>query len=388
MSLQDFLQPIELDFPEEEYGVDMLHEVIQVHTSKSFPDLAGCQIAIFGVDEDRNAPQNQGCIHGADVIREYLYKLANFDIPPVIADLGNVKAGATISDTYAAVKTISGELISQNCLPILIGGSQDLTFGTYMAYEALEQTVNVVTVDARLDFGASPEETLSTNYLNKVLLHSPNYLFNYSNIGHQRYLVGKDLIELMEKMYFDLHRLGVVAGDIQIIEPVVRNADIVSFDISAIRASDAPGSGMAGPNGLYGDQACQIARYAGMSDKLSAFGIYEYNPGMDPTGITAHLIAQMIWCFVEGFQLRKKDYPIGNKDDYIKYMVDLSKHGHQLVFYKSPRSDRWWMDVPYPAGSKNKYERHHLVPCTYADYQCATNEEMPDRWWRTYQKLT
>lgn len=388
MSLADFLQPIEPELPEEGYGSDALHEVIRMHTPGSFPDLEGCQIAIFGVNEERNAKSNKGCVGGADEVRKYLYQLTKFDICPEIADLGNINAGAEVSDTYAAVKTICNELMAQNCIPLIIGGSQDVTFGTYMAYEALEQTVNVVTIDSRLDFGASPEETLSTNYLNRILLHSPNYLFNYSNIGHQRYLVGKDLIELMEKMYFDLHRLGEATADIHSTEPIVRNADLVSFDISAVRAADASGSEMSGPNGLYAEQACQIARYAGMSDKLSAFGIYEYNPGLDPRGMTAHLIAQMIWCFVEGFQLRKKDYPIGSKEDYIKYIVDLSEHGHQLVFYKSPRSDRWWMDVPYPAGSKNKYERHHLVPCTYADYQCATNEEMPDRWWRTYQKLT
>jgi hypothetical protein len=45
------------------------------------------------------------------------------------------------------------------------------------------------------------------------------------------------------------------------------------------------------------------------------------------------------------------------------------------------------MDVPYPAGTEKKYERHHLVPCTYEEFQMASAEEMPDRWWKTYQKL-
>jgi hypothetical protein len=192
----------------------------------------------------------------------------------------------------------------------------------------------------------------------------------------------------MEKMYFDVYRLGEINTNIQNTEPLVRNADIVSFDLSAIRFSDAPGTENSGPNGLYAEQACQIARYAGMSDKLTSFGIYEYRPDLDQRGMTAHLVAQMIWCFIEGITLRKGDYPIGDKESYLKYIVDLSTEEHQLTFYKSPRSDRWWMDVPYPAGRKNKYERHHLVPCSYDEYQQATNDDMPDRWWRTYQKLT
>ena len=191
----------------------------------------------------------------------------------------------------------------------------------------------------------------------------------------------------MSNMYFDAHRLGDMQPFLHRTEPIIRNADILSFDIAAIRQSEAPGCSYAGPNGFYGDQAAQLCRYAGMSDKLSSFGIYEYNPELDHDGRTAHLAAQMIWCLIEGFSQRKRDYPVGDYAEYFKYIVPLLNEGHELVFYKSDKSDRWWMDVPYPTGQENKYERHHLVPCTYEEYQQATNEEMPDRWWKTYQKL-
>jgi hypothetical protein len=123
-----------------------------------------------------------------------------------------------------------------------------------------------------------------------------------------------------------------------------------------------------------------------MSDKLTSFGIYELNPDVDPTGQTSHLAAQMMWCFIEGFLSRKADYPVCDFSEYLKFIVHLEKEEHDLIFYKSNKSDRWWMDVPYPAGQQ-KYERHHLVPCTYEEYQQASNEELPDRWWKTYQKL-
>jgi formiminoglutamase len=32
-------------------------------------------------------------------------------------------------------------------------------------------------------------------------------------------------------------------------------------------------------------------------------------------------------------------------------------------------------------------ERFHLVPCQYDDYKTAVSGDMPDLWWRTYQKL-
>jgi len=387
MSLVDFFKPIAAPLNREEEQERRFSDQFRLHTENNFPDLEGVKIALFGIHENRRSGV-QDAVSDTNIIRNFLHELHELDTSILLADLGNIEQGHTIEDTDAAVKMVCEDLIKKNIIPLILGGSQDLTYANYAAYESLEQTINLVTLDACLDFGGDPSSFTSRNYLNKIVLHQPNYLFNYSNIGHQRYLVDKSLLELMEKMYFDVYRLGEIATDIRNTEPLVRNADIVSFDISSIRFSDAPASEHVGPNGIYAEQACQIARYAGMSDKLTSFGIYEYRADLDQRGITANLIAQMIWCFIEGVTLRKGDYPIGSQEDYLKYIVNLSTEEHNLVFYKSPRSDRWWMDVPYPAGRKNKYERHHLVPCTYDEYQQATNDDMPDRWWRTYQKLT
>jgi formiminoglutamase len=350
-------------------------------------ELEGKRVAIIGVQDDRRSIDNEGAANGPDEIRRFLYKLFRCDNEVPVIDLGNIAAGAEVSDTYYALNHTCQYLLRKNIVPLILGGSQDLTYANYLAYEHMEQTVNLVTVDSRLDFGTSEAVTNSRGYLNGIVLHKPNFLFNYSNIGHQRYLVEPELLELMNKMYFDALRLGDMQPYLNRTEPVLRNADMVSIDISAIRMSEAPGCAYAGPNGFYGDQAAQMCRYIGMSDKLTSFGIYEYNPLFDRNGQTAHLIAQMIWCFLEGFSQRKQDFPVGDYKEYQRYIVTLQDEHHELVFYKSPRSDRWWMDVPYPAGQRERYERHHLVPCTYEEYLQAANEEMPDRWWKTYQKL-
>lgn len=344
-------------------------------------------IAIIGVKEERNAVNNAGTMAGPDEVRKYLFTLFKWDEAIEVIDLGNIEPGDAISDTYYALNQTCQFLLKKNIIPLIIGGSQDLTYANYLAYEQMEQTVNLVTIDQRLDFGVSSDDLSANGYLNKIVMHRPNYLFNYGNIGHQRYLVEPELLRLVDNMYFDAYRLGDMQPVPQKAEPIIRNADIVSFDISAVRMSEAPGSGNAGPNGFYGNEAAQLCRYAGMSDKLTSFGIYEFNPAFDREGQTAHLIAQMLWCFIEGVSQRKMDYPIGDYSEYYKYIVPMTASDHEIVFYKSTKTDRWWMDVPYPAGKSRNYERHHLVPCTYEEYQQATNEEMPDRWWRTYQKL-
>jgi arginase family enzyme len=391
MDFSEYFEPIDLSkfkdaekYPSSSFGT-LIHKYEAEH---GFPDLQDVNIALIGVEEDRRSVNNEGCGLAPDYVRQYLYKLFQGNNTARIADLGNIRKGHSIDDSYFAVTAVVSELIKNGIVPVIIGGGQDITYANYRAYEKLEQTINMVVVDHAFDLGDTDADLNSQSYLSKIILHQPNYLFNYSNIGYQTYFVEQSSIQLMSKLYFDIYRLGQVRGDIGEVEPIVRNADMLSFDMSSIRSSDAPGTGNASPNGFYGEEACQIVRYAGMSDKLSSIGFYELNPAFDNNGQTAHLAAQMIWYFIEGYYARKSDYPTMESNDYTKYRVSIKDHEHEIVFYKSMKSDRWWMDVPYPPNKKIRYERHHLVPCSYTDYQTACREEMPDRWWQTFQKLS
>jgi formiminoglutamase len=392
MSLSDFFTPVDqkLINPEKGYNTSQLGNKIK-HYSINFPDLdEPTDMAIIGVLDDRNAINNTGCALAPDHVREKLYLLNEGPYTCNIADLGNIRPGATVTDTYFALKVAVSELIKKNIIPIIIGGGQDLTYAQYMAYEDLEQKVDLVIIDSHFDLEDNefPDsiETTSVSYLNKIFLHEPNYLFNYSNLGYQTYYASQASLRVMEKLYFDVHRLGELSGQVAAAEPVIRNAGMISFDISAIRSSDAMANANATPNGFYAEEACQLCRYAGFNDKLSSIGFYEFNPAYDSNGQTAALLAQMVWCFADGFYNRKKDFPLNPRSQYLIYKTSLKHDEHELVFVKSKRSDRWWMQVPYPnGGSRN--ERFHLVPCGYEDYKMAVAGEMPDLWWRTYQKL-
>ncbi|MDF1673769.1 MAG: formimidoylglutamase [Vicingaceae bacterium] len=386
MDFTDFFDPINLNEGDLsfDYKANQFANSIDFYESQ---DISSYNIAIIGVGEERNAFNNFGCSLAPNNVRKYLYRLTSLNGPSKIIDLGNLKIGATTQDTYFALSSILEDLIKNNILPILVGGSQDLTYANFLAYKNLEQTVNLVTVDSKFDLGVPDEEINSQNFLTKIILHQPNFLFNYSNIGYQSYFIDKDENDLMSKLFFDTYRLGQVQKNIEEVEPIVRNADILSFDVSAIRQSEAPGNTNASPNGFYGEQACQITRYAGLSDKLTSIGFYELNPEEDNNGHTAHGVAQMIWYFIDGVNYRKKDFPVGSRKNYIKYMVNIQDGKNEVVFYKSDKSERWWMDVPYPSHKKIKYERHLLIPCSYEDYQTACNNEVPDRWWQTFQKL-
>ena len=188
-------------------------------------------------------------------------------------------------------------------------------------------------------------------------------------------------------MQFAALRLGTLLQNIQHIEPIVRNADLVTLDVAAIRASDHPASTHVGPNGMTAEHFCQLSRYIGMSDRLLATGFFEHNPDLDDRGRGAHLVAQGVWHVMDGIFNQKGDHPKCTTEDYLKYVVDLPKESHEIAFYKSPKSDRWWMDVPVPNQDKSNLLPSLLVPCTYEEYVEASEGSLPDRWWRTYQKL-
>ena len=356
---------------------------ISIHsTQNGVPDLKGIQIAILGVKEGRNSIDNEDTGQGISEIRKQLYKLFSGSWISKIADLGNIQQGNTVEDTYFAVSDLLSSLLKKNIIPIIIGGGHDLTYANYRAYDSLEQTVNIVSIDNKFDFGSIQDGVTSQSYLSSIVMEKPNNLFNFSNIGYQTFFNPQEEIDLINDLFFDAYRLGEVVNKIEIVEPILRDADIVSIDISAVRNSEAPANNNATPNGFYGEDLCKIARYAGISDKVTSFGIYEFNYKLDNKTQTSQLIAQAIWYFIEGVNYRTNDYPFGTREQYQKFIVPLEDE--VLNFYKSNKSGRWWMELNF---DNNKYRRHSLIPCTYQDYLNANEKEIPDRWYKTLKKI-
>ncbi len=356
---------------------------IKIHTKKDgLPDLKNIQIAIIGITENRGAVDNIGVGKGLEIIRKYFYQMFPGNWHLNLADLGNIPQGSDIGDTYYLIQEVLGELLEQNITPVIIGGSQDITYANYRAYDRLQKPVNIVSVDNRFDIGEMDPILNAHNYLHYIVMDKPNNMFNYSNIGFQTFFNSQEEIDLMDKLYFEAYRLGEIAQDVTAVEPILRDADIVSVDLGAVRMSDAPANNNAVPNGFYGDQICAISRYAGISNKVSSFGIYEYNSKYDQRENTAHLVAQMIWYFTEGYNLRIEEYPLESKKDYKKYIVLVEDE--TIIFYKSNKSERWWMEINF---SHNNLDKSTLIPCTYQDYLTANNQIIPERWLKTFRKL-
>jgi formiminoglutamase len=385
MDIKFFLQPIDESIFSSIKDSSTFYKNITVF-KEQFPNLDGVEIALIGINEHRGGDhESEGVRQAANAIRTKLYRLMKGTGSYRIVDLGNIGEAIDLDQTYDRLRILCEYLMERNILPIIIGGTHDMTLAQYKSYEQFEKLVSVLNVDAFLDMNDGGEFA-NEQHIHNLLMHSPNYLFNYSHLAYQSYLINETAIGILEKLYFETYRIGNLRQDLREMEPIIRQADMLSFDITAIRSADAPGNINAQPFGLSGEEACQLSWYAGLNDKLSSIGFYEYNPELDDErGKTASVIATMIWYFIEGFYHRK-DSKEFRSNDYLKYVVSLDANPESIVFYKSKISEKWWMEVPFPNG-RTRYGRHCIVPCSYSDYELAMSGEVPERWVTTQIKL-
>jgi len=382
----EFLSPVSslLAAHKEVLPQQVLGNQILVHTEQNgFPDLKNCKLALVGVTESRKSIQYIGETPNYEMIRREFYTLFPGNWYTKIADLGDIHAGETVEDTYFALKTVVEELLKSNIIPIIIGGSQDLLYPIYRAFDYQKKMINIVNVDSKFDIGNADAPIHSESYIGKMVVEKPYNLFNYSNIGYQTYFNSAEEIALLEKMYFDAYRLGEVVKNISLVEPIMRDADITVIDIAAIRSSELSYIGSSSPNGFDGREICAIARYAGLSNSLAAFGVFEVNRPVK-NEITGMLLAQVLWYFIEGVNFRMDDGNFENDKDYLTYKVPVEEE--VLVFKKSNTTERWWIELPLISNVNNKSKRHTLLPCTREDYEKACSLELPERWIKAHKK--
>ena len=355
---------------------------IDSHTQDSFPDIDQAELVIFNIPEYEGSENISSSIDCK--IRDSIYRLY-FDSLPKVADLGTMKIMNSRKETFDLIVEVCSDLISNGVIPIIIGGGHDISYGVYKSYSHLERSITMSCCDSVFNLGSAEDKLKASSFLSKIISYKPNYLFNYINLGHQTFFVNPGEVDLLNKLNFESYRLGDIQNNIQEIEPILRNTDFLSLDMSSIKSSSFASNFYSTPNGFNGQEICKIARYAGISDKISCFGIFEYNQELDQYNQGSQLIAQIIWYFIDGFRSRKHELN-PNIKNCIKYTVAFNDGSTEIDFYKSKSSGRWWMGVPFE-NTKSGQINNYFVACSYDDYQSATKGEIPSRWIKTFNRF-
>jgi arginase family enzyme len=379
LDLNDYFNPVSI----EKHGFEDLtgnagfpHNIIINTENSKVKDIREFKVALLGVPEGRNS-SNQGSSDAPDSIRQQLYNLARIPGKLKIVDLGNMKPGMTFSDTLAGLTDILCTLLRENVFPVIIGGSSALVPAIDRSFTLLKTKYTLVSVDPRIDYSNNPDVPDSFSYLNKITGNHKSTFSQYINIGYQTYLNDQQVLNRFVRRHSELLRIGDVRQAIYLTEPLFRDSDVAIFDISAVRQSDAPGTAIPSPNGFYGEEICLLSRYAGISDNLKVFGLFDVNPGLDIRYQTTGLAAQVLWFFLEGFSQKQYENPLlsnSNAGRFIKYHVRVTDLVDDLIFVKSNLTERWWIELT------DENDSSTYVSCSHDDYLKANRNEVPDRW--------
>ncbi|MDR0793107.1 MAG: formimidoylglutamase [Chitinophagaceae bacterium] len=373
ISLTDFLEPLNIY----ELSDDTAFKNTQIGSSieayqEKLPDVENADIILLGCNETRGSGLRQSKTCAADAVRSELYKLFQWHTGVKMIDFGNIKTGATPEDSYAAVQTVLAELIPLDKKIVLIGGSHDLTVAQYKAYTKLNRMVDMVCVDAFIDLNGA-DSMPSENFLLNIFTEEPNFLKQYNHIGFQSYFVHPNMLETIDRLRFDCFRVGKVKENMEEMEPVMRNANLLTFDISAIQNAHAPAN-VATPNGFTGEESCSLFQYAGLSQTINTVGVYGYEPEKDIHALTAKQIAQNLWYFVDGVYKWKQEAHFDERHNFNEFHLAFAEM--ETSFLQSLKTGRWWMKLP----------NGEFIACSHKDYLLAKQNEIPERWLRAVER--
>lgn len=372
-TISDFLEPVDKHILSGDMGYKerQIGKLIDVY-EEELPNVDDADIVLVGCKEQRGDGSFAEST-AADAIRIEFYNLYYWHNDIKLVDVGTVRTGKNLSDTYAAVKTVVYELMEMDKLVVVLGGSHDITLAQYYAYGDKKRAIDAAGVDSIIDINLE-SPLRSENFLMEMLTGEPNYTRHYNHIGFQSYFVHPRMLETMDKLRFDCFRVGNVKEHIDEMEPVLRNCHLLTFDVSAIANAYAPANNFS-PNGLNGEEACTLMQYAGMSRHINSIGIYGYRPERDREAMTAKQISHMLWYLMDGRSRGNKEALIDERDSFNEFHTAFAEV--DTVFLQSKKTGRWWMQLP----------DKQFIACSYKDYLLASSNEIPERWLRAQERL-
>lgn len=352
-----------------------LGSIIEKHTLKLREgNVKNVEMAIVGVPF--NTHENDCVLTDApNKIRKELYQLAGLGKINVI-DFGNLKQASSHKGNYLALRDVVDYLHELGIVTLVLGGSQDFSYGICQAFRN-NQFFSFCNIDAFLDVKKGKETFSAENYLSRIFGSQTN-VFQFSLLGYQTHYVPNEYFTKTKGIGTHV-RLGQLRKDLTIAEPVFRNSDFLSFDLGKLKQSEAPGE-LHLPNGLHCEEACQLAKYAGLSNRLNIFGLFGINTTIGNCEVTIQLSAQVAWYFIQGYLQRNKQKP-EDGEGFIVNKVEIRELNTPLVFHKNTETGQWWIEVQ-SIDNKTIY-----FACLEKDYIDACNNEIPEFWLKYIQKI-
>jgi len=373
MDWQNIFFPVSLDFIS---GKNDVGNKVTRNEGASLT-LEGKSIAFFSVEE--------GAPTAANTFRKSWYGMRNAAHVENFVDLGDFIVGKEYGEKEVnELGYALSELMEHGLTTVAVSSVPQLfSRAVEKAHDFLKKPYTAVEVNNRIADSNSFGAIDSPDWLTRALQQDTPYLRQYGLLGYQTFYVGEDQLDYLDKLGFECHRLGAIKGSLIGAEPMIRSANYLKCSCEAIQAH-VIGNAHQYPNGLSGEEACALLRFAGASPGMKLVSMETSDGSLNP--VSAELFAQMLWYFCEGTLMRYEEDPLNDEANFTKYVTHLDRPADNIIFYKSTRTDKWWMYLPVE--EKKHPESEYLIPCSYADYQQAASGEVPNKWLSAVNRLS
>ncbi len=360
-------------------GYSIQTDDLKTTTASIYDDkeLSRADVFLLGYCEDRNS-DNIGASKATIAIRSCLYALNKTSQSLNIIDLGDCKKEEQIAQSYENLRICIKELSKYNKPILIFGGTQEVV--RYIVAECNGDIAfpSISIVDAQIDATIGSKDFSNKNYLPYIQQEFPQT--RLCHIASQEYLSNRDSINWWKTNNYGFLRLGDCNADIKQSEPLLRDSQLISIDMNAIRYSDNPAG--RNVNGLYAEGACQIAWNSGYSPRMNTFFLSEYNPTKDIDNISAQLSAQILWHVLDGISQRKHESGDFFDGSYERKNLKHSSFPSDICFYRSKNSQTLWVEVPIGTSNKKR-----IIPCSEKDFEQFCAGTLPTIWLTELQRL-
>ncbi|MGA9211987.1 formimidoylglutamase [Kaistella sp.] len=290
-------------------------------------------------------------------VRKELYQLSKLDFEVPICDLGDLISGKSHQDTHFVVQEIVSMCLQKSAIPVVIGGSNDLSHALFSALNFHHKNINYTQISNRVLLSSECEEINEKNFLSKILSSKNFSVKNYHHLGYQKHLNEIDSVKLMKEVEFEVIRLAEMMNSTERTEPFFRRADLVTLNCDAVESLSDGFSVNPQVNGLNKREICAYMKEIGLSQNLKAVGVFNYNANSREF-LNHQLLSQMIWYLIEGINIQKS-HPIERYYETFWVLIDDDKY----AFKRDAFSNLWYF------GDDEKIE--NLIPCSRLEYEDA-----------------
>lgn len=273
-------------------------------------DELDADIAILGVPYDTGIGYLSGTRLGPRRIREVSTHYARGDVgfydpemdeqvlaaPIKIVDCGDADVlHGDIEFSFDSIEYAVRKILEKGAIPAIMGGDHSITIPTGRALASLGEKINIIQIDAHLDW---------TNNVGPQMLGNGSPMRRLSEMDHigDMYQIGlRGLGSSKKEDFEDAKAYGSVLvtsnevhknGTEWVLDKIPEGGKyFLSLDIDGYDMSIAPGVGSPSPGGLYYNQVTELIEGICKKVDVIGFDLVEVAPQYDPTAITTRLAA-------------------------------------------------------------------------------------------------